>query len=127
MYAIITNKETKECSVGEGTNVNFYKSVGMVEMEVEKAYNGIWYVKGYAPQKPAPTREEIDALRVAYRQENIDDKTIARARKQANGTWTEANEAEYLALDAEVTAYIEENYPYPEEKEEETEEKGTIL
>ena len=113
MYAIITNNETKECSVGEGTNIDFYKSIGMVETDVEKAYNGIWYVKGYAPQKPAPTREEIDALRIAYRKENIDDKTIARMRKQANGTWTEADEAEYLALDAEVTIYIEGNYPYP--------------
>lgn len=78
--------------------------------------------------EPAPlTYEEIDALRVAYRKANIDDKTIARMRKQANKTWTEEDEAEYLALDAEVTAYIEENYPYPEEKEEETETTGTIL
>ena len=62
-----------------------------------------------------PTYEEVDAMRVAYRQQHIDDKTIARMRKQANRTWTEADEFAYLTLDAEVTAYIEEHFPYPEE------------
>lgn len=28
------------------------------EKELEKAYNGEWYVKGYAPKKPEPTIEE---------------------------------------------------------------------
>lgn len=62
-----------------------------------------------------PTYEEIDRLRIEYRHAQIDDKTIARMRKQANGTWAEADEVAYLALDAEVTAYIEEHFPYPEE------------
>lgn len=65
------------------------------------------------PEPLPPTYEEVDAMRVAYRQAKIDDKTIARMRKQANETWTEEDEKAYLALDAEVTAYIEENYPYP--------------
>ena len=50
-YAKIINEETKQCEVGLGTNTDFYKSIGMVEMEVEEAYNGSWYVKGYAPVK----------------------------------------------------------------------------
>lgn len=62
-----------------------------------------------------PTYEEIDQARCEYRKTHIDDKTIARSRKTANGTWTEADEEAYLSLDAEVTAYIEENFPYPEE------------
>ena len=52
MYAKILNEETKEVSVGLGTDVDFYKSIGMEEMEVEQGYNGNWYVKGYAPTKP---------------------------------------------------------------------------
>ena len=63
-YAKITNEETKECSVGLGTNTDFYKSIGMTEMDVEQAYNGAWYVEGYAPEKPAPTYEEVDAKRI---------------------------------------------------------------
>ena len=58
MYARIVNEETKEVSVGLGTDVEFYKSIGMKEMEVEQAYNGEWYLKGYAPAKPEPTVEE---------------------------------------------------------------------
>lgn len=112
-YAKITNEETKECSVGLGTNTDFYKSIGMTEMDVEQAYNGAWYVEGYAPEKPAPTYEEVDAKRIQYRKTHIDDRTIARMRKTANGTWTEEDEQAYLALDAEVTAYIEEHFPYP--------------
>lgn len=49
MLAKIENEETKEVSVGIGDAVNFYKSIGMTEMDVEKAYNGSWYVKGFAP------------------------------------------------------------------------------
>ena len=49
MYAIVTNEETKAVSVGLGTDVEFYKSIGMTDMEVEQAYDSSWYVKGYAP------------------------------------------------------------------------------
>jgi hypothetical protein len=52
MYAKIENETTKECSVGVGTNIAFYQSIGMTEMEVEQVYDGKWYVKGYAPEKP---------------------------------------------------------------------------
>lgn len=57
-YAKITDEQTKAVSVGLGTNTKFYESIGMVQMEVEKAYNGFWYVAGYAPQPPEPTIEE---------------------------------------------------------------------
>ena len=58
MYAKIVNEQTKECQVGTGTDVSFYQRIGMTEMEVEQAYNGVWYLKGYAPQKPARQRLE---------------------------------------------------------------------
>ena len=61
-YAKIINEETKLCEVGVGTNSDFYKSIGMVEMEVEQAYNGNWYIKGYAPEKP---QTEIKSERIA--------------------------------------------------------------
>lgn len=65
------------------------------------------------PPAPAPTREDIEKARIEYRREHIDDETLCRLRKQANGTWTQEMEDAYLALDAEVTAYIEEHLPYP--------------
>ena len=118
-YANIIDKKTKQCDVGLGTDSAFYKSLGMKEMDVEQSWDGSWYVAGYCPEKPTPTYEEIDQLRIEYRKEHIDDKTIARMRKTANGTWTEEDEQAYLELDAEVTAYIEEHYPYPVEGENE--------
>ena len=57
-YAKITNEETKTCDVGLGTNTDYYKSLGMTEMEVEQAYNGQWYLSGYAPTQPEPTIQE---------------------------------------------------------------------
>jgi len=66
--------------------------------------------------QPAPTREEIKQQRKQYRETHIDDETAERSRCMANGTWTAEDEQAYLALDAEVTAWIEENLPYPEEE-----------
>ena len=44
------DKNTKKClSVGTGTNTAFYKSIGMEDLEVEQAYDGSYYLKGYAP------------------------------------------------------------------------------
>lgn len=58
MYAKIINQETKQCEVGFGTNTEFYRSIGMTEMEVEQAYNGEWYLQGYCPSKPELTYAE---------------------------------------------------------------------
>ena len=61
-YAKIINKETKTCAIGdENGDINFYKSIGMTELEVEESYNGNWYLKGYAPQKPV--EEELEELK----------------------------------------------------------------
>jgi len=68
------------------------------------------------PDPHVPTYEEIDQAREDYRKEHIDSKTAMRSRKMANGTWTDEDEQAYLALDAEVTAWIEENLPYPVEE-----------
>lgn len=62
-----------------------------------------------------PTYEDIREKREQYRKTHIDSKTAERSRRQANGTWTDEDEQAYLALDAEVTVYIEEHYPYTEE------------
>lgn len=64
-YATISNESTKECNVGLGTNAEFYKSIGMVEMEVEQAYDGSWYVAGYAPEKPESLiiKEKVEEAR----------------------------------------------------------------
>lgn len=62
-YAKVKNEETKVCDVGIGTNDAFYESLGFTKQEVEQAYTGEWYLKGYAPSKPEPTNaEKVQAL-----------------------------------------------------------------
>lgn len=51
VYAQIIDEETKQVNIGTGTNTTFYKSIGMTEMEVEQAYDGSYYLKGYAPSQ----------------------------------------------------------------------------
>ena len=66
-FAKIINEETKACEVGTGTNTEFYNSIGMSEMEVEQAWNGAWYLKGYAPEKPIEEKEaEVRTVRNQY-------------------------------------------------------------
>ena len=68
MKAKIINEETKEVSVAFGSK---YPS-DYTEMEVEQAYNGSWYLSGYAPVKPAPTiQEQIVALENTITARNI--------------------------------------------------------
>ena len=57
-YAKIIDESTKQCAVGTGTDTDYYKSIGMTKMDVEEAYDGSWYVKGYAPEKPIPTDDD---------------------------------------------------------------------
>lgn len=115
-YATITNKQTKSVAVGEKGSVEFFKSIGMVEMDVEQAYDGSWYVKGYAPEKPAPTHEEIAQTR---RQLYIEQKDPITCQIQAlrDEEQTEEIIAEIEALKAEraeIVAKIKEENPYPE-------------
>ena len=63
-YAQIIDNETKLCNVGVGSNTDFYKSIGMELLDVEQAYDGNWYLKGYAPSQPLEElkAEKLEAL-----------------------------------------------------------------
>lgn len=50
-YAKIIDKKTHACEVGIGTNTNYYKSIGMKELDVEQDCNGSWYLFGYLPNQ----------------------------------------------------------------------------
>ena len=103
-YAKIINEETKACEVGLGTNSKFYQSIGMTEMEVEQAYDGSWYVAGYAPVKPEPTiAEQNEAIRATREQLYIQtsdklkadyDEAVARGADNVDElktAWLESN------------------------------------
>ncbi len=67
-YAKIENEETKEVSVALGTNTEFYKSLGMNELDVEKGKDGRWYLTGYAPRQSfeEARAEKLDELNSAF-------------------------------------------------------------
>ena len=52
----------------DGENIvyvrDFYESIGMTIMDVEQAYNGVWYVAGKAPE--APETKEIRTFSKFY-------------------------------------------------------------
>lgn len=123
-YAKVINEETKQCEVGLGTNSDFYKSIGMVEMEVEQAYNGSWYIKGFAPEKPAPTYEEVRQTREALYRDKKDPITC-QIQSLRDEEQTEDIIAEINALiikRAEIVAKIKQDNPYPDQKSTEIEE-----
>ena len=97
-YAQIINEQTKQCEVGMGTNAEFYRSVGMTAMEVEQAYDGSWYLKGYCPEKPIPTKEEKSNQVKSIRNQYLSD-TLARCdryeKQKAAGIETADSEETY--------------------------------
>lgn len=116
-YAKIISEETKQCDVGLGTNSSFYQSIGMTEMDVEQAWNWNWYVAGYVPEKTAPTKEEISALRDREYTLYV-DKITCHINRLKDEEQTPEIIAEIEALKQERTAKVEEikqKYPYPEE------------
>ena len=84
--------------------------------DVEQAYNGYWYLKGYAPVQPIS--EQNDAIRAKREQlysSQIDPLHARKARKVILNDWSEANEAEYVAEVARISKEIEDENPYMDE------------
>ena len=95
---------------------DWYKSLGMEEMEVEKAYDGSWYVAGFVPEKPALTHEEISELREQAYIKEVDILHAQRQRKTILGTWTEQDETNYIEQVKQLSEDIANRYPYPTEE-----------
>lgn len=111
-YAQIIDEDTKLCVVGEGTNIGYYQSIGMKEMDVEQAWDGSWYVEGYAPEKPAPTYDKIRQQRETRFEQEADPIRYAYDEALARGEDTaEELKQQWLAKKDEIRADL----PYPEE------------
>ena len=51
-YAKVIDEQTGLCEVGLGTNIEFYKSIGMVKLDVEQSdINNNWYLIELCPHK----------------------------------------------------------------------------
>ena len=83
-------------------------------MNVEQAYNGCWYVKGYAPEEPTPTDEEQREKRAIAYQQEVDPITCHIQRLQDEEQTPEI-EQEIEDLKQERATKVEEirnRYPY---------------
>lgn len=68
-YAKIINEETKEVQIGAGNTEQYYSEIGMSLKDVEQGYNGLWYLKGYAPKPTTEDeKEKVRAIRGLYLQ-----------------------------------------------------------
>lgn len=89
MLAKIVNNQTKEVQVATGTNTSFYEAHGFTEMEVEQAYNGSWYVKGYAPQESDEEKKAKRRAGIIRELSEIDLKTVRPLRAIQSGAGTQ--------------------------------------
>lgn len=117
-YAKIINEETKLCEVGLGTNSAFYQSIGMKEMEVEQDYAGNWYLAGYAPAKPEPTKKEQQKAREEAYKAKVDPITchIQRLGDEEQTPEVIAEIASLVEERKDKVAEIKARYPYQIEK-----------
>ena len=99
-----------------GENINYALEKGYIEMEVEQAYDGNWYLAGYAPVQPISEQNEaIRATREPLYSTQIDPLHARKARKVILNDWSEADEAEYVAEVARISKEIEDENPYMDE------------
>ena len=64
-YAEIINIETGRCEVGLGTNIAYYQSIGMVELDVQQSdIDGYWYLADKCPMKSDEEKEMEEKARI---------------------------------------------------------------
>ena len=65
-YAQLINEDTGLCSIGTGTNIDFYKSIGMTELDVQQSdVDNNWYLIDKCPMKNDEEKELEEKKRVA--------------------------------------------------------------
>ena len=116
-YARIIDEQTKQCEVGLGTDADYYESIGMTEMDVEMAYTGDWYIVGYAPEEPAPTKEEQSQKREEAYTMEVDPITchINRLKDEEQTPEVIAEIEELKQERSRKVEEIKQRYPYPED------------
>lgn len=114
------NEETKEV---KPINQIKAEEFGLPDYDIEQAYNGKLYIKGYAPEKPSPTKEEQEQARAAEYNSYIDPITSHIQRLRDEEQTQEIIDKIKVLIDErkEKVEEIKSKYPYPVEVKDETE------
>lgn len=65
-YAKVINEETGLCEVGLGENIEFYQSIGMVELDVQLSdVDNNWYLAEKCPMKTDKEKAQAEKERIA--------------------------------------------------------------
>ena len=83
-YCKIINKEKGLVEIGTGTNANFYKSIGMTQLDVQQSdIDGAWYLTDKCPMKTDEQKAQEEAQRIAML--NLTAADVERAIYKAKG------------------------------------------
>lgn len=64
--------EKSETYIETMTVGQFYESIGMTEQDVEQAYNGLWYLVGYAPTQPLDKLKTLKRAEINQARDNAE-------------------------------------------------------
>jgi len=120
----IIDEQTKKCEVALNENPDeetlaYFKEQGFAEGDWERGYDGIPYVKGYAPVPPVPTKEEQKQKRAAAYAVEVDPITAHIQRERDEEEPDEDKIAALIEERAQKVADIQARFPYPEDEESE--------
>lgn len=91
------NNETKEVLIAVGDDIEWFVELGYTEIgDVEQGYDGKHYLAGYAPEKPAPTEEEIQAQLTQAVQDYMDNKAQEKNYDNIHTACTYANSTDEI-------------------------------
>ena len=108
-YAKIIDKDTKECSVGLGTNEAFYIKIGMYKQDVEQcSWNGRWYLTGHVPTEPEELVKQKRIAQIKAELASKDEKSTRSVRAILAGTATEDDRQFLTNVEIEVQALRQE-------------------
>ncbi len=66
-YAIITDEITGRVEIGDGTNTEYYQSIGMIEMNVDKSeVDDNWYLFDKCPHYSEKEKKRREAERISH-------------------------------------------------------------
>lgn len=65
LYGTIIDNNTGLCSIGTGTNTEFYKSIGMVELDVQQSdIDNRYYLIDKCPMKTDEQKEKKNKIKL---------------------------------------------------------------